>query len=96
MGPPPSLCCSRSAVGPSAHAAARAAAMKAAACTGRAMKAVCEPSTSSTVAFIRSAMNRSAAGEIALSPLATWYQVRCSRQPAAVAFSVYAAAATRT
>ena len=41
--------------------------MNAATCTGRAMKAVWLPSISSTVAFMRVAMNRSASGEMALS-----------------------------
>ncbi len=56
------------------------------------MNAACEPSTDSVVAFIRSAMKRSASGGMALSFSETRNHDGIDFQPAAVAFSVKAAA----
>src|SRR5580692_13098417 len=68
--------------------------MNVATATGLAMNAVCEPSMASVVAPIRCAMNRSASGEIALSCSETRNQDGLLFQPAAVAFSLSAAAAS--
>src|SRR5262249_34778969 len=68
--------------------------MKVATATGFAMNAVCEPSMVSVVAPIRRAMNRSASGEIALSCSETRNHDGLLFQPAAVAFSLSAAAAS--
>ena len=65
--------------------------MKAATATGWAMNAVCDPAMDLVVAPIRSAMNRSASGAMALSCSATRYHDGVVFQPAAVAFSVSAA-----
>src|SRR5258708_20383041 len=64
--------------------------MKDATATGWAMNAVCEPVIDSVVAPIRSAMNRSASGGMALSCSDTRYQDGLVFHPAAVAFSVSA------
>src|SRR5271156_3930292 len=77
-----------------AHAvdpAPTASAIKPATATGWAMKAVCEPAMDWVVAPMRSAMNRSASGGMALSRSDTRYQDGLVFQPAAVAFSVSAA-----
>src|SRR5271156_3911370 len=71
--------------------AASASAMKPATATGWAMKAVCEPAMDMVVAPMRSAMNRSASGGMALSCSETRYHDGLAFQPAAVAFSVRAA-----
>src|ERR1700730_17305259 len=65
--------------------------MKLAARTGLAMNAVCDPLIDSATAPMRSAMNRSASGGIALSCSDTRNQEGVVFQPAAVAFSVSAA-----
>src|SRR6266849_5649956 len=65
--------------------------MKDATATGWAMNAVCEPVIDSVAAPIRSAMNRSASGGMALSWSDTRYQDGLVFHPAAVAFSVSAA-----
>src|SRR5580693_1400694 len=65
---------------------ARACLMKAAARSGWAMKAVCEPSISSVTEFIRLAMNSCAWGGIALSCRASRYQEGMVLQSVAVAF----------
>ena len=58
------------------------------------MKAVCDPSIISVVAPIRWAMNRSASGGMALSCSETRNQDGLDFHPAAVAFSLSAAAAS--
>src|SRR5215469_4551667 len=68
--------------------------MKAVTRTGSAMNAVCDPSIDSVVAPIRLAMNRSASGGMALSCSDTRNQDGLVFQPASVAFSVSAAAAS--
>src|SRR6266436_8677211 len=67
--------------------------MKDATATGWAMNAVCEPAIDSVAAPIRSAMNRSASGGMALSWSDTRYQDGLVFHPAAVAFSVTSAGA---
>ena len=59
--------------------------------TGWAMNTVCEPARDLVVAPMRSAMNRSASGGMALSFSDTRYQDGFVFHPAAVAFSVRAA-----
>src|SRR5258707_14046136 len=65
--------------------------MNSATATGWAMNAVCEPAIDLVVAPMRSAMNRSAPGAMALSCSETRYHDGLFFQPAAVAFSVSAA-----
>src|SRR6201997_1611783 len=77
-----------------AHAvdpAPTASAIKPATATGWAMNAVCEPAMDLVVAPMRSAMNRSQSGGMALSCSDTRNQDGFVFQPAAVAFSVSAA-----
>src|SRR3984957_82817 len=71
--------------------AASASAIKPATATGWAMKAVCEPAMAMVVAPMRSAMNRSASGGMALSCSDTRYHDGLFFQPAGFAFSVSAA-----
>src|SRR5579859_6103213 len=66
--------------------------MKLAAHTGLAIKAVCDPLIDSVTAPMRLAMNRSASGGMALSCSDTRNQEGLVLHPAAVAFSVSAAA----
>src|SRR3954466_2070089 len=74
----------------SGHAAS-ASAMNCATATGWAMNTECEPASDLVLAPMRSAMNRSAPGGMALSFSDTRYQDDVLFHPAAVAFSVRAA-----
>src|SRR5713226_1078892 len=65
--------------------------MKPATVTGWEMNAVWDPAMDLVVAPMRSAMNRSASGAMALSRSETRYQLGLDFQPAAVAASVSAA-----